>query len=137
MRITQEVDYAFRVVLFLSKLGLGQKIEAKSISQQEKIPLRFLLKLLRKLTHSGIIRSFRGVNGGYALNQMPENINLKNVLEAIDGPIYMNRCLYDPIYCNLNRTNSCAVHKALEKVQNSLVKELENISFKNLLDNDI
>ncbi len=134
MKITQEVDYALRVILFLSNLGLGRKIEAKSISQQENIPLRFLLKLLRKLTHANIIKSFRGVNGGYALDQMPENINLKQVIEAIDGPIHLNKCLYDPVYCNLNRSTSCGVHRALERVQDNLVKDLESITFKNILD---
>jgi len=49
MRLTQEGDYALRVVLFLFKFGKGQRVEAKVISQHEKIPQRFLLKLLRKL----------------------------------------------------------------------------------------
>ena len=96
MRITQETDYGFRVILYLSKLGYGEKIEAKSISKDQGIPLRFLLKLLRKLTRHGIIKSYRGVNGGYSLNRMPDEITLKDVIEAIDGPIFINRCLDDP-----------------------------------------
>lgn len=135
MKITQEADYGFRVILYLSKLGYGEKVEAKSISQEENIPLRFLLKLLRKLTQADITKSFRGVNGGYALNQMPENITLKDVIEAIDGPIYINRCLYDPDHCNLKRANTCGVHSALEKVQNKLIRELSSITFKDILEN--
>jgi Rrf2 family transcriptional regulator, iron-sulfur cluster assembly transcription factor len=69
MRITQEADYGFRVILYLSKLGYGEKSSAKTISREQGIPLRFLLKLLRKLTCSGIIKSYRGVNGGYALTE--------------------------------------------------------------------
>ncbi|MTK11803.1 MAG: Rrf2 family transcriptional regulator [Clostridiaceae bacterium] len=137
MRITQEVDYALRVILYLCKLGYGEKIEAKVISEQENIPLRFLLKLLRKLTHSGIIKSYRGVNGGYALNALPQDISLKDVIEVIDGPIYMNRCLCDPSYCNLNRANKCNVHNALAKVQSNLVNDLRNINFKDILDGKV
>lgn len=134
MRITQEADYGFRVILYLSKLGYGEKIEAKTISIEENIPLRFLLKLLRKLTQVNIIKSYRGVNGGYALNQLPEDITLKDVIEAIDGPIYMNRCLYDPDHCNLKRSHKCGVHNALASVQAKLIKELESINFKDILD---
>lgn len=133
MRITQEVDYALRVILYLSKLGYDKKIEAKAISEQENIPLRFLLKILRKLTHSKIIKSYRGVNGGYALNMMPENITLKDIIEVIDGPIYMNRCLCDPSYCNLNRANNCDVHNALAKVQSNLINDLKSINFDDIL----
>lgn len=137
MRITQEVDYALRVILYLSKLGYDKKIEAKVISEQENIPLRFLLKLLRKLTHSKIIKSYRGVNGGYALNMLPKDISLKDIIEVIEGPIYMNRCLCDPSYCNLNRANKCDVHNALAKVQNNLINDLKSINFDDILNGNI
>ena len=137
MRITQESDYGFRVILYLSKLGYGEKIEAKAISKDENIPLRFLLKLLRKLTQADIIKSYRGVNGGYSLNQVPENITLKDVIESIDGPIHINRCLYDPDHCNLKRSHICGVHKALAAVQLKLTKDLEGINFKDILDDKI
>lgn len=137
MRITQESDYGLRVALYLSKLGYGKRIEAKSIAKNENVPLRFLLKLLRKLTHSGIIKSYRGVNGGYALNLMPEEITLMSIIKAIDGPIYLNRCLYDPGHCTANRNGHCYIHNSLLRVQNRLIKELESINFKDILENKI
>ncbi|MBC2581176.1 Rrf2 family transcriptional regulator [Clostridium sp. DJ247] len=137
MKITQESDYGFRVVLYLSKLGYGEKIEAKTISYEENIPLRFLLKLLRKLTMAGIIRSYRGINGGYALNKQPEDISLKDVIEAIDGPIFINRCLYDPTHCNLNRTNKCDIHHAISKIQSRLIKDLSNVTFSDIINNKV
>lgn len=137
MKITQEVDYALRVVLYLSKLGYGEKIEAKAISENENIPLRFLLKLLRKLTQVDIIKSFRGVNGGYALNKLPEEITLRQVVEAIDGPVYVSRCQIDPAGCNLSRANKCEIHRALGKVQSKIIMELEGINFKDLIEGKV
>jgi Rrf2 family iron-sulfur cluster assembly transcriptional regulator len=134
MRITQEGDYAFRVVLYLSKMGLDKRIEAKTIADAERIPLRFLLKLLRKLGMAGIVKSYRGVGGGYALAREPGQITLKEVLEAIEGPIYINRCLYDPEFCNMKRAGYCKVHQALEKIQLGLVQDLESISFQDLME---
>ncbi|CAM2988320.1 Rrf2 family transcriptional regulator [Hathewaya histolytica] len=134
MKITQEADYALRVILYLSKLGYGEKVEARIISEEEGLPLRFLLKLLRKLTKSGIIISFRGVKGGYALNKQPKNINLKDVIESIDGPICINRCIYDPEYCNAGKNGKCEIHRTLCKVQRNLASELESINFQKILD---
>ncbi|KEI97562.1 RrF2 family transcriptional regulator [Clostridium botulinum] len=136
MKITQEADYALRVIFHLSKLGYGERVEARIISEQEGLPLRFLLKLLRKLTKSGIVVSFRGVKGGYALNKQSKDINLKDVIEAIDGPICINRCIYDPRYCNAGKNGNCEIHRALCKIQRKLVSELEAVNFQEILDKD-
>ncbi len=48
MKITQETDYAFRILLFLGRLGVGHKVDAKTISDTEGVTLRFTLKILRK-----------------------------------------------------------------------------------------
>ncbi|WP_123053232.1 Rrf2 family transcriptional regulator [Clostridium sp. JN-1] len=132
MRITQEADYALRVVLYLSKVGYGNKVDAATISDSQRIPLRFLLKLLRKLVASGIIISYRGKNGGYSLNKFPEEISIKNVVESIDGPICLNRCILDPNYCTAKRAGKCEVHMVLEKVNRNLTSELEKINFEDL-----
>jgi len=137
MKITQEADYGLRVVLHLCKLGYGEKVEARIISEKEGIPLRFLLKLLRKLILVDILRSYRGVKGGYAINKLPEQITLKDVIEAIDGPVCVNRCVIEPTFCNLNKTAVCVVHRAMTKVQKKLNAELESINFKQLVDGEV
>lgn len=129
MRISQEADYAIRVVLYLSKAGYGTVVGAKKISEQEVISLRFLLKLLGKLAKCGIVQSFRGVNGGYALAKLPEDISLREVIEAVDGPIYMNRCLYDPALCTKRMGSSCEVHQVLGQINQALVRQLEQMNF--------
>ena len=137
MKITQESDYGIRVVLYLCKLGYGEKVEAKVISEKEGVPLRFLLKLLRKLIQVDILKSYRGIKGGYAVNKLPEQINLKDVIEAIDGPICVNRCVIEPAFCNLNRSDVCIVHRAMTKVQKNLNAELESINFKQLVAGEV
>jgi Rrf2 family protein len=134
MKITQEADYGLRVVLFLCKLGYGEKIEAKAISSQENIPIRFLLKLLRKLTMGNIIKSYRGIHGGYSINKQPEDITLREVIECIDGPICVNRCIYNPDFCTANRTAHCVIHKALSEIKQTLVNDLEKKNFKDLIE---
>jgi Rrf2 family iron-sulfur cluster assembly transcriptional regulator len=137
MKITQEADYGLRVVLHLCELGYGEKVEAKVISVKEGIPLRFLLKLLRKLIQVDILKSYRGVKGGYSINKLPEQITLRDVIEAIDGPVCVNRCVLDPNFCNLNKSGVCVVHRAMTKVQKNLNAELESINFKQLVDGEV
>ncbi|MCR3758968.1 RrF2 family transcriptional regulator [Clostridium felsineum] len=132
MRITQEADYSMRVVLYLTKLGYEQKVDAATIAEHEMLPLRFLLKLLRKLIKSGIVKSYRGVKGGYALNKPPKDINLREVIEAIDGPICINRCITDSAYCNAKRTGICEIHNELSRIREDLVKKLEEVNFEDL-----
>lgn len=127
MRITQETDNAFRVLLHLAALEPGSRCTARIISQKMAISMQFTLKILNKLTRSGLTRAYRGVNGGYALNVPPSQISLKDVIEIIDGPIAINRCLVSPDFCSRGASEVCNVHKALREVQEMLVDKLDQI----------
>jgi Rrf2 family transcriptional regulator, iron-sulfur cluster assembly transcription factor len=133
MKITQESDYALRVILYLYKLGQGKRLEARLIAEHENIPLRFLLKLLRKLVVAGIVNSYMGNGGGYTIEKTPQFISLKDVIEAVEGTIFINRCLYDPSFCNLSRTDDCKIHDALEKIQSRFIADLTNTTFADIL----
>ncbi len=132
MNITQESDYAIRAVLIMAKNPEQEILAANTISELGIIPTRFLLKILRKLTQSGIIKSYRGVNGGYSLEKTPIEINLRMIIEVIEGPIWINRCLYDKETCSAGKGDNCAIHMALHNVQSKMINELENINFEDL-----
>jgi Rrf2 family protein len=135
MRITQEGDYSLRVVLYLYKHGNGERVEAKVISESENIPLRFLLKLLRKLVGAGIVKSFRGTGGGYKIAKPASEVTLRQVIEAIEGPIYVNKCLCDDELCNLKRAQTCEIHTALGKLQSRLLSDMDHLSFEEIMKN--
>ncbi len=84
MRITQEADYAFRIVRCLTTAD-GEKMGSSKISEFAGIPHRFTFKILRKLTHAGVTDSIRGKGGGYRLAKAPKNITLLELVEIIDG----------------------------------------------------
>ena len=74
LKITQECDYAIRIVLMLAKLGSGKRVDAASIAETQSIPQRFTVKILRKLVQSGLVTSFKGAKGGYQLGKKAETI---------------------------------------------------------------
>ncbi|ADL07117.1 RrF2 family transcriptional regulator [Thermosediminibacter oceani] len=135
MKLNQATDYAFRAVLHLSKLPPGEVVEARVIAEQEHIPMRFMLKILRLLTQAGIVKSYRGVGGGYALAKMPRDITMRDVVEAVEGPVYINRCLIAPEECNKRSTAKCSIHKALFSIQQTINDKLEEYNFEILSKN--
>lgn len=132
MRLNQATDYAFRAVLYLSCLPRGQVVEAKFIAEEEHIPMRFLLKILRLLTQAGIVESYRGINGGYALAKPPAEITMLDVIEAIEGPIRINRCLISPEECSKKFSPRCPIHHALFSVQHSMADQFSKYNFQML-----
>lgn len=130
MKITREADYALRIVAMLAKEG--KQVEAKRIAEQNDIPYRFTLKILRKIVQSGIMKSYRGVNGGYVLNKEPSDITFKEVIETIDGKLYINHCMGDD-ETKCKRSGGCAVQKKLLDVQNMISDELEKITLADVI----
>ncbi len=131
MKLTQATDYAFRIVLYLTKKR-DEVVEADVIADVENIPKRFLLKICRELTMAGIIDSYRGKNGGYKLARSPEKITLKDVIIAIEGNIILNKCQEDPKACNKEALGYCAIHHALFSIRNVLAGEFEKYNFATL-----
>ncbi len=129
MRITREADYALRIVLMLS--GEKKQVEAKVISESNGIPYRFTLKILRKIVQAGIIRSYRGVNGGYVLNCEPSQVSMLDVIKCIDGGIALNRC--DEQDCSCKSCGQCTINSSLNEVQNKIEDELNSITFDKML----
>lgn len=109
MHITLESDYAVRIVYCLAQNG--GRIDAKRIAEETGVTLRFSLKILRKLVTGGLVNSYKGTKGGYELARPPEDISLCDVIETVEGPYSLARCLSETDFqCNRN-TQVCGVCK--------------------------
>jgi Rrf2 family protein len=86
MRVSAKVDYALRAVIELAAAGDGP-IKGERIAQAQEIPLKFLENILGDLRQAGIVRSQRGVEGGYWLARPPEEISVADVVRTVEGPI--------------------------------------------------
>jgi len=132
LQFNQATDYAFRVVLHLACLPQGTIINGQTLAEKEKIPQRFLLKIMRSLTAAGIIKSYRGAGGGFALAQRAACITLLAVIEATEGKVAVHRCLAEREACTKFCAYECPVHHALAGVQEQLVTSLGGINFAEL-----
>lgn len=131
MRITQECDYAIRIMVMLAGLDKGKVTDAATISEKQNIPSRFTVKILRKLVLSKLIASKKGVNGGYSLSSTPQEITLLRIIEVIDGPIAVNKCLGDENSCSFDKA-ACSVHHIMKDINSHITNKLESITLKDL-----
>ena len=135
MRITQETDYAFRIVNYLAK-NEGKVVGAPQIAESEGVTKRFTLRILRKLNLAGITDAKRGSKGGYYLKKPKEEVTLYDVLVAVDGPIVINRCLQGDNFCNKNEVSdvrNCKFHTTLAMMQSNIIKMFKNQTIDNFI----
>ncbi len=128
MEITQQADYAVRAVLELALHAEDEECLASGeIARQQSIPAPFLAKIVARLAAAGIVATQRGVNGGIRLTRPANEITLLDVVEAIDGPLTLNRCGHRPDECP--RSGSCAVHPAWLAICANVRLQLDRFHF--------
>ncbi len=138
MQLTRGAEYAIRAVLDLTASYTGLKdgkVQLKDIAVRMDIPYDFLAKIFQMLNRSGIIKSYRGTKGGYTLAREPKDINIKDVIYAIDGPIKLNKCLNSEGCVTGNDCkyqSECPVHDVWREAQQSMLKVLSGASFHSL-----
>jgi Rrf2 family protein len=87
MRITAKADYAVRAALELAAVEDDEPVKGEQLAESQQIPLQFLEHILLELKHARIIRTKRGVRGGYWLARDPSEITLADVIRAVEGPL--------------------------------------------------
>lgn len=126
--MTLEADYAVRIVEYLTEHN--SRRDAKTISADTEIPLRFLLKILRKLVAGGIVQSFQGAKGGYKLKKSPRDITLRQVIETVDGTyMVFGKCQANNYNCG--RT-SCHLHSIYNQISLEVRQKLDSYDFATL-----
>jgi Rrf2 family protein len=130
MQLTRQADYAIRALLHLSEEGPEAVVQTKEIAASEDIPEKYLPTIMRTMARAGLVRTLRGNQGGVLLARDPEDINLLEVIEAIEEPIMLNRCLRDGDECS--RASFCPVHPVWDRIQQSMIERLESTTFADL-----
>ena len=108
MQLTMEGEYAVRAMMHIASLPKGAVARIPDISTEWDIPETFLRKIVAKLAKGRLLHSHRGAGGGLSLAKAARKITLLDVIELVEGPMALNKCLINPHFCR--RTKSCSVH---------------------------
>ncbi len=137
MKITQEADYALRMMYRLaeeSAAGNGV-IGAATLAEGVAVPTRFGLKILHKLAEAELVKTSRGTAGGYSLQVDPAELTMRRIIEAIDGPITLNRCIGNGYDCGNNPDKSvCRLHHVFDTLNTQVVTRLDRLTLAMLID---
>lgn len=130
LEITRQADYALRAVMEVARLDDEERIPTAVIAERQKIPLPFLAKIVSQLSVKGVLEATRGAGGGVRLARDPQTVTMREVIEAIDGPITVNRCALDPAVCEFSST--CPVCEVFVDAREVLFDRLDNTTFASL-----
>ena len=109
-------------------------VDAMTLSEATSVTIRFTLKILNKLVKNGFVSSYKGAKGGYKLKLPTDQITLKSVIELIDGPIVIARCLTSEA-CSLNKDKTaCTYHHIFNTISLDVAKKLDAITIADVID---
>jgi Rrf2 family protein len=130
MQLTRESDYAVRVIVDLAGRPPGDVVRTEDLSQSTGVPRAYLAKIIQILSRVGFVRTRQGPTGGVSLLKDPANLTLRQMVEAVEGPIYLNRCLIRPGECP--RDSFCTVHPVWARIQEVLIREIDAVTARDL-----
>jgi Rrf2 family protein len=124
-RLSRGVEYAIRGLIYFALQPQERVIPLSEISESEDIPKSFLVKIFQVLLKQGIVRSVRGLDGGFVLAKSPHSISLLDIIEGIDGPLSsFYDCHSDS--CKKGENEACPIHNAYKEGIDKLSDVLRN-----------
>ena len=121
MQITRASEYAMLGLLALARRPVGEVVMLDVVAGEEDIPVSFLGKIFQGLARGKLVKSSRGSGGGFMLMRTPESITALEVIEAVEGPVSLTRCLDEDAGCE--HASGCALCGLFAEAQDR-VKEV-------------
>jgi Rrf2 family iron-sulfur cluster assembly transcriptional regulator len=132
MQLTRGVEYGIEGIVYLARHRGGRPAFVREISRATSIPETFLAKIFQKLASKGLVQSRRGFRGGFRLARPAGRITLREVVEALEGPIEFHRC-FDHLRAR-GRRGRCQVRGVFRQVQRKVSDILEQTTLADILE---
>ncbi|HUO16264.1 MAG TPA: Rrf2 family transcriptional regulator [Verrucomicrobiae bacterium] len=130
LKLTKKADYALMAMKHLAERENEGSRSAKDVAEAFGIPPEALAKILQKLAKAGLLQSQHGINGGYTLARAAHTISAFEVIQAIDGPLFITSCVTQRGECD--QTDRCNIREPLRKVNESIEAVLRRIKISHM-----
>lgn len=134
--LSNKAKYAFKAMFALARLEPGALLRASEIAANENISKKFLDLILLELRNRGLVRSFRGQRGGYALAKPASEITLGQIMRFIDGPLAPIACASVTAYrrcADCRDETQCLVRHNMRRVRDAASDILDHTTLKSAL----
>jgi len=136
-KLSRRLDYAILAVSHLASRAPTTTVSARALADTSHIPPAILANILKELTRHGIVRSARGVHGGYELAVAPEDLSIGQLIRALEGEVRLVECVplastgTGSASCQIE--SSCPVKAPLRRVHQRIQEVLDDITFDQLV----
>lgn len=129
--IRRNTDYAIRAMVHLAQNHGDEPVSATVIAEEQCFSYQLACKLMQRLTKAGLVASAMGARGGYTLTRSPSNIDLQEVIEVIQGPLSLSKCLMGRDACC--KGNVCPIRNKLGELQVQMANFLSGTTLADLV----
>lgn len=136
-KISRRLDYAILAVTHLASRSRDVPVSARSLADSTRIPPAILANILKDLTRAGVVRSARGVHGGYELAVSADDLSIGGLVRALEGQVRLVECVTlpgvggSPTPCQIE--SNCRVKAPLRRVHERIQELLDGLTFEQLL----
>jgi Rrf2 family protein len=123
MQLTRGTEYAIMGLTYLA-MHEDRPVLLASIAESIGAPANYLSQVFQSLTRLGLVSSHRGARRGYTLARPAADINLRHIIEGIEGPITLTSAGTDRSWCG-PANNGCSLYSRLDSIQDMIARELE------------
>jgi len=135
MLITRASEYAILSLILLS--SAKEPMDSESLSRELTISKSFLAKILQSLAKKGILKSYKGAKGGFALDKKPKEISMLEVMATVEGkaPVVFE-CASSENNCPSEKADICSIWPFLNKLQGKIDSFLSDLTLADIIDEE-
>jgi FeS assembly SUF system regulator len=126
IRMTRLTDYGIMLLTLFARDGKHPMKSARDLSEEGKLPLPTVSKILKLLAKNGLLEAHRGVRGGFTLSRVPDKITMAEVIGALEGPVGVTDCCAPSSDCGIEK--SCIVKSNWMKINRVVLGALDRIT---------
>ena len=131
MKFRITMDYAIRIILLMAQRG-ARVSTSREVAEELGITYGYFNKIASRIRRVGFIESVQRTGGGYCLAKEAGDITLYDIIEAMEGSIFINRCLQADEMCGRKANLICPVHEIFKNVQSQIINTLSNVRISDL-----
>ena len=130
MDISRKTDYALRILSILVESD-GALLSVRTAADRVDVPYSFARSIQHGLVQAGIIESLRGVHGGMRLKADPAKVTVKDIVEAVQGPLCFNDCTAPDGFCE--RMDNCCYHPLWNGLTALVASYLDSVTLEDVV----